>query len=145
MVTLSDVFKPGIKHFKMRANAYDRIRKAKKTLERLDKKGGWVEMFLHPLVEALKPFFPGYTSEVLGPFGLGCQVSIYFVKSGSKKRLEVCPDNLEEGLLRVIDPNSESSYQPGMIGHISGLGRHTIKIDKEVSLEQIAKLFTESN
>lgn len=147
MSKLYEIFSKATRNMKARQRAYERIERTKRYLKKLHKKH-WKELFIFPLAEALKPYFPDMEPEILGPFGLGNHITIVFKKNvededylKSAKSLTLTPVDLDEGVFAWIDENSPSSFAKGTIGAMSNLGHRTYKIPTNATVEHIATLF----
>lgn len=152
MKQLYEIFKKGTRNMQSRNRTRERIRKAEEYLKQLSRKT-WVELFLEPLVEELKPYFPGRKPKILGPFGLGNQTTIYFIKefidpdSDEKYEGDNCyyltlsPVDLDNGVFEYIDPNSESIYPENSLGRLNGLGCRTYTLPTNSTVEHFASLF----
>lgn len=145
MTELYKIFAKATRNMKARQRAYERIERTKRYLKKLHKKH-WKDLFIQPLTEALKSHFPDRECEVLGPFGLGSQVTIIFKEKGSDdfekaKSLTLTPVDLDNGVFAWIDENSPSSYEKGTIGGLNNLGHRTYKIPTNATVEHIATLF----
>jgi hypothetical protein len=144
MITLRELFAKGIENMKARDRAEERIRKAKKYLERLSRHH-WKDMYVGALVEALKPYYPDYEPEVLGPFGIGCHISIYFHKKGvPSPNITLAPTNVTLGEFVWIDESSESSFEPRTIGHLNGLGKKTEPLLLSTPIEKIVEIMNKN-
>lgn len=144
MTVLKQLFAKGMENMKARDRAQERIRKAKKYLERLSAHH-WKELYIEPLVKALKPFYPDYEPEVLGPFGIGSHISIYFHKEGvPSPNITLSPTNLSLGEFVWVDEYSESFFEPGTIGHLNGLGKETYPLFLDTPVEKIVEVMNQN-
>jgi hypothetical protein len=145
MTELCKIFEKATRNMQARQRAYERIERTKRYLKKLHKKH-WKDLFIQPLAEALKPHFPDRECEILGPCGLGSQVTIIFKEKGSEdfkgsKSLTLTPVDLNNGVFAWIDEHSPSSYEKGTIGALNNLGHRTHKTPTNATIEHIATLF----
>lgn len=84
----------------------------------------WYDYLVKPLETSLNEVFPEADVECLGPFGLGCKVSIYVGESRKRQfSMTVFPGNLDEGKLFVEDRTTViTEYPKGSLGAINELG-----------------------
>lgn len=145
MTKLHELFAKSIRNMQARQRAYERIERTKRYLKKLNKKH-WKDLFIQPLAEALKPHFPDRECEVLGPCGLGSQITIIFKEKGSEdfkgaKSLTLTPVDLDNGVFAWIDEHSPCSYEKGTIGALNNLGRQTHILPTSTTIEYLATLF----
>jgi len=107
-----------------------------------------IDNFIKPLGDLLRDkFFPGRTTEVLGPFGLWCSVSIHFIKNpqlegdkrfsrGNIRSLTFTFNND----VRVRDYRKDTGrYQKGTTGEVNGGNHPNVKIPEDATLEWFQK------
>lgn len=107
----------------------------KKRLNKLESTGGWIEHVLRPLSDRISKRLGGMPYEIYGPFGLGCETSVYFFASG--KIGDICKDETygitvhpqsrdgfgtweERFYLTYNTGETCNNYQPGTIGYLNG-------------------------
>lgn len=56
------------------------IEKLQRQLEKLQNKNSWIESIIKPIAKEISKIIEFPVSNVLGPFGLDCNVSIHFAK-----------------------------------------------------------------
>jgi len=103
------------------------------------------EVFV-PLAESLLPHVNRKKFEVMGPFGLGCHISIIFydgkewVKDKKSKSITFNPWNLfDTGSLRVVDERTDTGrYSKDTIGYANGLHHHTYEVPATMTFKEIA-------
>lgn len=132
-------------------------------IERLEKKkrkiGGWFDTLIHPLAKVLTPLLGCENYEILGPFGLRAETSIWFKKKDSTAKY--CDYSLTVTLFNEFDKNSiykdrycmsstktvelrydtgerDGSYQRGSIGELNGFNK--IESPLPESIEEIVNL-----
>ena len=128
------------------------IQRAERAIERLNKKyreietPSWVEMLIKPIGETLAKEF-GMYYEILGPFGLRAQVSIYWKKDRDlcftkqpTKSITIVPLNLEKGQLGYETGRKIEGvcYPPNSIGALNGFDREVLPLPD--SLKEIKQI-----
>lgn len=130
----------------------------------------WIDLIINPIGEALLPYLPGYDRfEILGPFGICCEVSIFFIKQGTIEAetphanchcyecIEAMLDraeymkgiasitfvsgDLSRGELYWLDYSKNSGeYASGTIGEMNGLNYSNIPIDPEADITELISI-----
>lgn len=106
---------------------------------------GKIEGVLMPLMEALKPYFPGLEPEIYGPFGLGCRFSLGWKKQDEEAQtsgpcLTVEVDELD--VCYVDYSRNLHRYSANSIGDRNGLNYEAVKIPATMALADVAALFS---
>lgn len=151
-----------LKTLEHRIVKYERyIEKARRTINKIYKKKlYWTEEMKLWAKEELSVYFPGYELEILGPFGLRSEISIWFKCKGWDEMerdiryrapylysFSVEPGNLirneEDGtfLYRRDTSVNTNSYAPNTIGAINGMNNPAIPIPDDISNEDFIHLF----
>lgn len=135
-------------------------------IERLEKKknklGGWIANLVIPLAEVLTPLLNCSDYEILGPFGLRSETSIWFKKNNSTAKhcdyslsLTVhnewdknsyykgryCMGVMNNVQLRYDTYERDNTYQHGSIGALNGFNK--IEAPLPESIDDIVKLIKE--
>lgn len=129
------------------AKKKQQIERAEKSLRRLNKKSSWVENLLNPIAKAIVEKENFYSFEILGPFGLTCETSIWFWKTkedfdarnetdGLKPLISIrfrpCGHRDENNayLMRLVVTTHKKveEYPKGSIGALNGFGKEEIDI-----------------
>ena len=107
----------------------------------------WVDGILEPLAQAMLPHFPGRHYQILGPFGLSCETSIWFVKNGVEGEdrfkdnniLSVTfrPEDLSgnaggEALSVVNEHINTQEYPAGTIGEMNGYNHPSVPMPNTI-------------
>lgn len=140
----------------------DRERQIARLEKKKEKLGGWHANLVIPLAEILTPLLGCDKYEILGPFGLRCETSIWFKKNGStakycdyslsvtvhhefednreyKKRY--CSPPMNKVFLRYDTYKRDESYENGSIGALNGFNK--IEAPLPDSIEEIVKIIKE--
>jgi hypothetical protein len=123
------------------------IERAKNSLSRLENKSGWVGNLLVPIAKAIVEKEGFHSFEILGPFGLTCETSIWFWKTKEDFDARNEPDGLkplisiqfrpnghrdgnEAYLIRLVVTTKKKveEYPQGSIGALNGFGKEEIDI-----------------
>jgi hypothetical protein len=144
---ISEIQAPYVK----RLAKYNKLREQIKRLEkRLDKMPhpNWVELLVKPIARELAKAYPDRRCEVLGPFGLGAQVSIHFYKKDADERhlfdddnclsITFSPGDLEKGELQLVNEGAVTGdYPPGTLGAVNGLNHPRIPISPDSDVSEL--------
>ena len=131
------------------------IAKHQKRLKKLQEKGGWYQQVLVPLAEALSKEL-NMPYDIYGPFGLGCETSVYFFPSGKigdivkedTYSITVHPSSrpwqtpFEDRFYLTYNTGEETNeYPEGTIGHWNGFNnvRAELPDDLDKILEIVKK------
>lgn len=128
----------------------DRARKraaaAEKTAERCYRHLGPVRM-VEQIAELLKPYFPEFDLEVLGPFGLTAETSIHVNDPTRLEGRQQYPKTVgsltfrpaDEGRLRLVDRSSSTGeFAPNTLGALNGMNYR--EIDLPPTVDDLAAL-----
>ena len=132
-------------------------------IERLEKKksrlGGWIANLVTPLAQTLTPLLECDTFEILGPFGLRGETSIWFKKKGSTAKYcdyslsltvhnewekdcqykgKYCMGVMKNVHLRYDTYKRNDSYERGSIGELNGFNK--IEAPLPESIDEILKI-----
>jgi hypothetical protein len=138
---------------------YARVEKAKKAKERAEKKYNdlwklsWIDLLVRPIALQLAKHFPGRKMEILGPFGLGCETSVWFKQNkpgvdenklfdikGGIKAITFRPGDLKQGELRIVKRDEDNGSCPkGSIGAVNGFNHPTVLITPEMTINDLLK------
>lgn len=92
----------------------------------------FIETVIQPIAKKLQKEFPGYTTEVIGPFGLSVEVLI-IMDNGNKdetKSLTFRPGNNFE--LRIVNfSKTINDFAPGTIGAYNNMNFGTEQVPKK--------------
>ena len=135
-------------------------------IARLEKKksklGGWHANLVIPLAEILTPLLECETYEILGPFGLRAETSIWFKKKDSTAKYcdysltltvhnewdkdnyykgQYCMSTMKSVHLRYDTYERDNTYQHGSIGALNGFNK--IEAPLPESIDDIVKLIKE--
>ena len=136
-------------------------------IEKLEKKkgelGGWHANLVIPLAEVLTPLLGCDTYEILGPFGLRAETSIWFKKKGStaqycdyslsvtihhefhdnqEYKRRYCEPPMKNMYLQYDTYKRDPSYQRGSIGELNGFNK--IEAPLPESIDEIVKIIKEN-
>ncbi len=128
---------------------YQKINTRKKQIERLENKKSklkyphWIEHVLNPLAEEILKELEDYDkSEILGPFGLGCETAIHFYKKGIDRNEAY---NIKGAILSItFRPRGETlaikdyakkdeSYDSNSIGALNGFNYGDLELTNEMT------------
>jgi hypothetical protein len=136
---------------------YAKVDKARENYEQAEKmykdinKVHWSELLIKPLSIQLTKHFPNRTVEILGPFGLSCEVSIWFKKKGldekklfgtkdGVKSITFRPGDLDKGELRIVKTEEDDgTCHKGSIGELNGFNHPTITITSDMTINDLLK------
>ena len=132
-------------------------------IARLEKKksklGGWHANLVIPLAEILTPLFECESYEILGPFGLRAETSIWFKKKDSTAKYcdysltltvhnewetdnhykgQYCMNTMKSVHLRYDTYERDNSYERGSIGELNGFNK--IEAPLPESIDEIVKI-----
>lgn len=132
-------------------------------IKRLEKKkgkiGGWIDNLVIPLAMILMPLLDCETYEILGPFGLRGETSIWFKKPNSTAQYcdyrlcltvetkydknytykgEYCSPVMSEVFLRYDTGVRVNEYQEGSIGYLNGY--NNVEAPLPNSIDEIIKI-----
>jgi hypothetical protein len=132
--------------YRASAARYDRAeRRLQASLKALRDAGrpSWLDV-IRALATALADFFPGRAVDVLGPFGLACEVAIHLNLRGKKKwRPRDCKSirfrvaDLDDGpLLYLVDATRDTgAFRPGTLGEVNGLNHPAEPVPADADLQ----------
>ena len=118
-------------YYKEKKNLEKKIEKLEKRKEKLELPS-WIDEVIKPIAEDIVKTMPDRHYNILGPFGIGSRVSIYFYLKGGEdtntcKSITFRPGSLEEGQIEIIDFSKEvKRYNKGTIGEVNGGNYKTI-------------------
>jgi hypothetical protein len=139
-------------HHKKRKAIEDQIAVLNKELDKL-RHPYWTEEIIQPIAEELKKFFPNFHYEILGPFGICCEVAIHFYKNGvtDKNRFKI--GNCKAITFRPIDltgpgnalavkdySKNTKEFRENTIGEMNGMNHPDIPVSDYMDIEALAKL-----
>ena len=132
-------------------------------IARLEKKksklGGWHANLVIPLAEILTPLLECESYEILGPFGLRAETSIWFKKKDSTAKYcdysltltvhnewetdnhykgQYCMSTMKSVHLRYDTYERDNSYERGSIGELNGFNK--IEAPLPESIDEIVKI-----
>ena len=132
-------------------------------IARLEKKksklGGWHANLVIPLAEILTPLLECESYEILGPFGLRAETSIWFKKKDSTAKYcdysltltvhnewetdnhykgQYCMNTMKSVHLRYDTYERDNSYERGSIGELNGFNK--IEAPLPESIDEIVKI-----
>lgn len=132
-------------------------------IKRLEKKksnlGGWISNVLIPLADVLLPLLDCETYEILGPFGLRGETSVWFKKANSTEKYcdyslnvtvhnefeeytpykgQYCSSVMKSVCLYYDTYERDNSYQRGSIGELNGFNK--IEAPLPDSIDEIVKI-----
>ncbi len=124
------------------------IARLERQVEKLLKQSSWIDIVIHPIAEELSTLLKLPVWEVLGPFGIYCETSIYFAESKEElsksevfKTITFRPNNSGEDSFKLhIVNTSENSgaFVPNSIGAING-GNHPSIDATEMDVKTLLK------
>lgn len=124
--------------------------RALKKLDRMEK--GWMELVVEPLAKELSVRMGDLPWKIYGPFGLGCETTIYLfcsdchnIVKGETYSITVHPQiNISEGNVNIyLTYNTgeiENKFAKGTIGYLNGFNNVEAKLPD--SIDEIVKLLT---
>ena len=109
----------------------EKIKRLKAQVAKLENKGGWIRLILHPLAKAISAELGGLQWEIYGPFGLGAETTVYFF---TEEGHDICKDPsyflqvepfFEDGrmVLHYWTRKRSNDYAPGTIGELNGFNK----------------------
>ena len=123
------------------------IERAENSLKRLEKKSSWISNLLKPIAKAIVEKEGFHSFEILGPFGLTCETSVWFWKTKEDLDARNEPDGLKPlisiqfrpmghrdennvYLMRLVVTTNKQieNYPQGSIGLMNGFGKEEIDI-----------------
>lgn len=118
--------------------SYKSIIKRYKRRAKTSPNANWVKDIIHPLSELINNKLKDRVTEILGPFGIGAKVGVYFITKETADKpitqqqyisLTFEPINLSEGKLSLVDyTHNTQRYKPGTTGEMNGFNFETIII-----------------
>lgn len=110
----------------------------------------WIDTLVKPIAEAAVATMPGWSYEILGPFGLCAAVSIHFTKNGvdwrkptqkgALRSITFVLGDFEQGELQVRDYTQDSGrYPKGTIGELNGMNQLDLPIPPEATIAWFLK------
>ncbi len=137
-----------------RAALRDKITLRQQQIERLERRLSklnygpyWVDEIIKPLAEEMIKHFPGRVFDILGPFGMGCHVSIHFYKEGLEGMdrfggdncisITFTPLDLEgKGEIGVVNQSVDTQeYTTGTLGALNGMNHPVIPVPADVGIK----------
>ena len=137
----------------------DRERQIARLNKKKDKLGGWHANLVIPLAEVLTPLLECESYEILGPFGLRAEPSIWFKKKDSTAKYcdyslsvtencefhdnhyykgDYCTPPMKSVQLHYDTYERDNSYQHGSIGELNGFNK--IEAPLPESIEELVKI-----
>ena len=168
MEKITELYESYLSKDKEERRINERIIDYEMKISRLEKKkskiGGWHDTLVIPLAKILTPLLDCEKFEILGPFGLRGETSIWFKKKDSTAKY--CDYSLTVTLFTEFEKNSiykdrccmnstktvelrydtgvrDSSYAHGSIGELNGFNK--IESPLPESIEDIVNLIKEKN
>lgn len=146
----------------------ERIIERKRQIERLEKKkdkiGGWHANLVHPLAKVLTPLLGCDSYEILGPFGLRAETSIWFKKKDSTAKYcdyslcltvhheyhqsnreyknHYCEPPMRTVFLQYDTYKRNTNYQRGSIGELNGFNK--IEAPLPETIDELVKIIKEN-
>ena len=140
----------------------DRERQIARLEKKKEKLGGWHANLVIPLAEILTPLLECDKYEILGPFGLRCETSIWFKKNGStakhcdyslsvtvhhefennhEYKKHYCSAAMKTVYLQYDTYKRNNNYCDGSIGALNGYNK--IEAPLPDSIDEIVKIIKE--
>lgn len=153
-VTLGDLVKPYIEQQQVRSRIRARIEQREKQIERLNTKlkklPFWKDALIKPIAEELGKHFPDRRYEILGPFGLSCEVGLHLYRIGvdekhlfdgdNCKSITFRPGDLEKGELRIVDYKTNTGeFRKDTLGEVNGMNHPEIPLSPDTTIEELLK------
>lgn len=141
------MYKKLAKTFEKAEQEHDRMeksiarREAKLKTERENLKfPSWIQMLVRPIGKALVSKMPGYTMEILGPFGINCNIAIHFTPE-KKSRLKFKSINFtfSDRLYWQDTSKKTGKYPPNTLGDLNGMNYPEIEIPENADLDWFLK------
>jgi len=113
----------------------------------------WVEKVIKPIAKELGDTMPDREVEILGPFGLGHEIAIHFLKAGidrdqmfdkpgNVRSITFRPTGFDAFTLGVVDYGTNTGQFPkGSIGEING-GNHPVVPVDEMEVADLVKFIS---
>jgi hypothetical protein len=96
---------------------------------------------IRPVADAVLALLPGYEYEIYGPFGLCCEVSVYFTKKGLSEKDRMRGENFralhfvsagENDVVKLRDYSINTGKFPeGSVGSMNGMNHPEVAIPPE--------------
>jgi len=111
----------------------------------------WGDLLIRPVAKQLLKHFPGRIMEILGPFGLSCEISVWFKKKGVDERkihdikggikaITFRPGDLDQGELRIVKRDEDNGSCPkGSIGAINGFNHPVVPLTPDMTIKDLLK------
>ena len=111
----------------------------------------WGDLLIKPIAKQLIKHFPGRVLEILGPFGLNCEISVWFKKKGvdekhlfdtkdTVKSITFRPGNVEKGEFRVVSYEEDTKeFKENSIGAMNGMNFKSIPVTKNTTIRDLLK------
>jgi len=150
MTTLQQIAEPYLEQVAEENAVKAEIEKREKEIEKLNEKlktirPFWVSTIIHPIANELAQYMHR-TAEILGPFGLTCQVSVYFHKKGAADKFEDSksitfrPVDLDKGVIGVVNKQTDTrQYAKGTVGDINDMNHPTVKLGPNTTIKELLK------
>ncbi len=135
------------------------IKTAERSIERAKKSKNniyhprWIKILENIAKEMLQYFPEGYTSEILGPFGIGSKTSIWIknpdwninndikYKAPQLYSFEVSPDLTNNTFYKVDNDINTGEYAKGTIGEVNGLNHPEIAIVNTTTIKELIEMY----
>lgn len=92
--------------------------------------------FYNLIVKDLKKRFPNKHIEVLGPFGLGCQVSVCISDNPDDDNSLGVTFSPSGGEIKIVDYDTDNEdYPPNSIGRLNGLNFGLVDIPEDADID----------
>ena len=148
--TIKGTIKATKEYYARVEQAKEKREQAERELKALDNKN-WLDLMVRPLAKQIAKHFPNREVEILGPFGLGSRVSVWFKmkgvsekkihdKKGGIKAITFQPGELDKGELYVVNEKEDNGSCPkGSIGQINGFNHPTMVITPNMTIKDLLK------
>ncbi len=136
MTTMGDLKRRFSRRQRRHAAVRDQVQRLKEKLERM-KAPYWVDVLVRPVAEAIADRLE-CEAEILGPFGIGCEVRVSFKTTKGQQSLAVRPthdDDTTMGLAIVDYSANTSEYKAGTLGAINGLNHPAHSVPDDADLD----------
>ena len=159
METLKDIIAENNRLEDKLAKKQLELEKVKEVVARLYERSNWVTSILLPLARLIKKERGYYKYEILGPFGLTCETSIWFWKTKDdhqgqnlhnvvsltfRPHHKVVGENEYRSSVVLVGRTGIERFPEGTIGQINGFNKSEIACE-DWSLEQIILFMDEMN
>jgi hypothetical protein len=126
----------------------EKKQRLEKRMKRLEAKTHWTESLIRPIAKELAKELPDCTYEILGPFGLACEISIHFYKKGvpESERWDYCRsitfvhmDLDSEDSLMIVTKEETGEYIKETLGGNNGLNKKRVKMPLDVEVKELIR------